>query len=170
MLARVNAVTEVPLDHWDWRLYYDANPKTRDKIYSKWGGFLADMPFDPLLFGMPPNSLPSIEPVQLIALEAVRRALRRRRLRGAAVRPRAHRRHPRRRRRRPAHSALSYSFRSYLPMLATVPGLKDAADILSQAETASAGVDRGFFPRHPHQRHRRPGRQSLQLRRSELLH
>ncbi|MGH7169798.1 MAG: beta-ketoacyl synthase N-terminal-like domain-containing protein, partial [Gemmataceae bacterium] len=59
VLGRVNAITEVPLDHWDWRLYYDANPKTRDKICSKWGGFLADMPFDPLLFGMPPNSLTS---------------------------------------------------------------------------------------------------------------
>jgi hypothetical protein len=36
-------------DHWDWRLYYDANPKARDKISSKWGGFLADTPFDPLV-------------------------------------------------------------------------------------------------------------------------
>src|SRR5262249_58894850 len=75
VLGRVNPITEVPPDHWYWCFYYDANPKARDKICSKWGGFLADMPFDPLLFGMPPSSLTSIEPVQLYALETVRRAL-----------------------------------------------------------------------------------------------
>ena len=29
----------------------------RDKVYSRWGGFVDDVPFDPLAFGMPPNSL-----------------------------------------------------------------------------------------------------------------
>ncbi|HTU20930.1 MAG TPA: beta-ketoacyl synthase N-terminal-like domain-containing protein, partial [Gemmataceae bacterium] len=146
VLGRVNAITEVPLDHWDWRLYYDANPKTRDKICSKWGGFLADMPFDPLLFGMPPNSLTSIEPVQLYALEAVRRALADA---GYSDRPFD--------RERTAvilgagggaaQLAISYSFRSYLPMLATVPGLKDkAADILRQAETLLPDWTEDSFP------------------------
>jgi acyl transferase domain-containing protein/NAD(P)H-dependent flavin oxidoreductase YrpB (nitropropane dioxygenase family)/NAD(P)-dependent dehydrogenase (short-subunit alcohol dehydrogenase family)/acyl carrier protein len=146
VLGRVNAITEVPLDHWDWRLYYDANPKTRDKICSKWGGFLADLPFDPLLFGMPPNSLTSIEPVQLYALEAVRRALADA---GYADRPFD--------RERTAvilgagggaaQLAISYSFRSYLPMLATVPGLKDtAADILRQAETMLPEWTEDSFP------------------------
>jgi acyl transferase domain-containing protein/NAD(P)-dependent dehydrogenase (short-subunit alcohol dehydrogenase family)/NAD(P)H-dependent flavin oxidoreductase YrpB (nitropropane dioxygenase family)/acyl carrier protein len=146
VLNRVNAITEVPLDHWDFRLYYDATPKTRDKICSKWGGFLADMPFDPLLFGMPPNSLTSIEPVQLYALEAVRRALADA---GYADRPFD--------RERTAvilgagggaaQLAISYSFRSYLPMLATVPGLKDsAADILRQAETLLPEWTEDSFP------------------------
>jgi acyl transferase domain-containing protein/NAD(P)H-dependent flavin oxidoreductase YrpB (nitropropane dioxygenase family)/NAD(P)-dependent dehydrogenase (short-subunit alcohol dehydrogenase family)/acyl carrier protein len=146
VLARVNAITEVPLDHWDWRLYYDPNPKTRDKICSKWGGFLADMAFDPLLFGMPPNSLTSIEPVQLYALEAVRRALADA---GYADRPFD--------RERTAvilgagggaaQLAISYSFRSYLPMLATVPGLKDsAAEIMRQAETLLPEWTEDSFP------------------------
>jgi acyl transferase domain-containing protein/NAD(P)-dependent dehydrogenase (short-subunit alcohol dehydrogenase family)/acyl carrier protein len=145
-LACVNAVTEVPLDHWDWRLYYDPDPKTRDKICSKWGGFLADMPFDPLLFGMPPNSLASIEPVQLYALEAVRRALADA---GYAERPFN--------RERTAvilgagggaaQLAISYSFRSYLPMLATAPGLKDsAADILHKAKTLLPEWTEDSFP------------------------
>jgi acyl transferase domain-containing protein/NAD(P)H-dependent flavin oxidoreductase YrpB (nitropropane dioxygenase family)/NAD(P)-dependent dehydrogenase (short-subunit alcohol dehydrogenase family) len=146
VLGRVNAITEVPLDHWDWRLYYDPNPKVRDKICSKWGGFLADLPFDPLLFGMPPNSLTSIEPVQLYALEAVRRALADA---GYAERPFD--------RERTAvilgagggaaQLAISYSFRSYLPMLATAPGLKDnAADILRQAETLLPEWTEDSFP------------------------
>jgi acyl transferase domain-containing protein/NAD(P)H-dependent flavin oxidoreductase YrpB (nitropropane dioxygenase family) len=75
ILNKVDAVTEIPASRWDWRLYYDADPKARDKIYSKWGGFLDDVAFDPLRFGIPPKSLKSIEPFQLLTLEAVRRAL-----------------------------------------------------------------------------------------------
>ncbi len=75
ILAKVNAITEIPQERWDWRLYYDADPQARDKVYSKWGGFLDDVPFDPIRFGIPPKSLKSIEPVQLLTLETVRRAL-----------------------------------------------------------------------------------------------
>jgi polyketide-type polyunsaturated fatty acid synthase PfaA len=75
ILNKVDAITEVPKDRWDWQRYFDADPKTPDKIYSKWGGFLDDIPFDPMRYGMPPNSLSSIEPLQLLTLEVVRAAL-----------------------------------------------------------------------------------------------
>jgi acyl transferase domain-containing protein/NAD(P)H-dependent flavin oxidoreductase YrpB (nitropropane dioxygenase family)/acyl carrier protein len=75
LLARVSAISEIPSHRWDWRLYYDSDRHRRDKVYSKWGGFIDDVPFDPLQFGIPPKSLKSIEPLQLLALEAVRRAL-----------------------------------------------------------------------------------------------
>jgi acyl transferase domain-containing protein/NAD(P)-dependent dehydrogenase (short-subunit alcohol dehydrogenase family)/NAD(P)H-dependent flavin oxidoreductase YrpB (nitropropane dioxygenase family) len=75
ILNKVDAITEVPKNRWDWRRYFDADPKTPDKIYSKWGGFLEDVPFDPMRYGMPPNSLSSIEPLQLLTLEAVSAAL-----------------------------------------------------------------------------------------------
>ena len=39
------------------------------------GRLLPKIPFDPLRYGIPPTSLTSIEPVQLLALEAARRAL-----------------------------------------------------------------------------------------------
>jgi hypothetical protein len=74
ILSRVKAIGEIPAHRWDWRLYYDADPQTRDKVYSKWGGFIDEVPFDPLRFGIPPVSLKSIEPLQLLTLEAVRRA------------------------------------------------------------------------------------------------
>jgi acyl transferase domain-containing protein/NAD(P)H-dependent flavin oxidoreductase YrpB (nitropropane dioxygenase family)/NAD(P)-dependent dehydrogenase (short-subunit alcohol dehydrogenase family) len=133
VLARVDAVTEVPASHWDWRLYYDPDPRARDKITSRWGGFLADVPFDPLAFGMPPNSLRSIEPVQLLVLDCVRRALADA---GYAERPFA--------RDRTAvvvgagggaaQLAMGYGLRSYLPMLATVPGLNgQVAEVVGRA-------------------------------------
>ena len=46
-----------------------------DKIYSKWGGFLNDLAFDPTRYGMPPKSMETIDPMQLMALEVARRTL-----------------------------------------------------------------------------------------------
>ena len=74
-LHAVNAITEIPLPRWDWRLYYTPSRRERDGIYSKWGGFIDEMPFDPMRFGLTPASLKSIEAVHLLALENVRRLL-----------------------------------------------------------------------------------------------
>src|SRR5574341_849597 len=73
---KVSAITEIPPDRWDWTRYYDPDPRAKDKVYSKWGGFIDKIPFDPLSYGMPPGSLSSIDPIQLLTLEAVRAALR----------------------------------------------------------------------------------------------
>ncbi|MEW6298391.1 MAG: SDR family NAD(P)-dependent oxidoreductase [Thermodesulfobacteriota bacterium] len=75
ILHKVDAITEIPPERWDWRRYYDPNPGTPDKVYSKWGGFIDAVPFDPTRYGMPPNTLASIEPVQLLTLEVTRAAL-----------------------------------------------------------------------------------------------
>lgn len=75
ILSKVDAITEVPKDRWDWKKYYDPDPSAPDKSYSKWGGFIDDVPFDPLNYGIPPNALSSIEPLQLLTLEVARRAL-----------------------------------------------------------------------------------------------
>lgn len=75
IINKVDAIREVPEERWDWKLYYDQNPRAKDKVYSKWGGFLDDILFDPAEYGMPPNTLYSIEPLQLLTLEAVKKAL-----------------------------------------------------------------------------------------------
>jgi acyl transferase domain-containing protein/NAD(P)H-dependent flavin oxidoreductase YrpB (nitropropane dioxygenase family) len=118
-LKRLDAIVEIPPDRWNWRLYYDPDPKAPDKIISRWGGFLPDVPFDPIRYGMPPSSLPSIEPAQLIALEVVRNALADA---GYADRP-----FPREQTGvvlgmggGAAQLAMGFAFRSYLPMLDTV--------------------------------------------------
>ncbi|MFG2194258.1 SDR family oxidoreductase [Streptomyces sp. NPDC048639] len=83
VLAGTDAVTEVPAERWDPAIHYDEpdtaaagdNGASGRATTSKWGGFLPPIPFDPLRYGIPPASLGSIEPVQLLALEAARRAL-----------------------------------------------------------------------------------------------
>ncbi|MFF4407867.1 SDR family NAD(P)-dependent oxidoreductase [Streptomyces sp. NPDC001404] len=80
VVAGTDAVGEVPPERWDPELHYapeaDGARTESARTESKWGGFLPDIPFDPLRYGIPPSSLGSIEPVQLLALEAARRALR----------------------------------------------------------------------------------------------
>jgi acyl transferase domain-containing protein/NAD(P)H-dependent flavin oxidoreductase YrpB (nitropropane dioxygenase family)/NADP-dependent 3-hydroxy acid dehydrogenase YdfG/acyl carrier protein len=75
ILNKRYAIGEVPKERFDPDVYFDADRRAKDKIYSKWGGFLGDVTVDPMKFGMPPASLPSIEPMQLVTLEFVQRAL-----------------------------------------------------------------------------------------------
>lgn len=75
ILNKVDAIEEVPKDRWDFADYFDPDRMKRDRVYSKWGGFLDAIPFDPVTYGMPPNSVPSIEPLQLLTLEVARAAL-----------------------------------------------------------------------------------------------
>ncbi|WP_029888457.1 type I polyketide synthase [Polycyclovorans algicola] len=75
ILHQVCAIGPVPPERWDPELYFDADRKTRDKIYSRWGGFLDEVPFDPMKFGIPPRSMKSIDPMQLLTLEVAQRTL-----------------------------------------------------------------------------------------------
>ena len=76
IVERRDLITEVPRERFEAERWFDPNRKAPDKIYSKWGGFLSAIPFDPFKFGIPPNALRSIEPGQLLTLEVVDRALR----------------------------------------------------------------------------------------------
>ena len=67
ILNKINAITEVPEDRWDWKKYYSQDRYAKDRLYSKWGAFIDDIRFDPLSHGIPPKSLASIEPLQLLA-------------------------------------------------------------------------------------------------------
>jgi acyl transferase domain-containing protein/NAD(P)H-dependent flavin oxidoreductase YrpB (nitropropane dioxygenase family)/NADP-dependent 3-hydroxy acid dehydrogenase YdfG len=75
ILARIDAITEIPQTRWDWRLYFDADRQAKDKVYSKWGGFLDDLAFDPTQYGMPPKAIESVDPMQMMGLEVARRTL-----------------------------------------------------------------------------------------------
>jgi acyl transferase domain-containing protein/NAD(P)H-dependent flavin oxidoreductase YrpB (nitropropane dioxygenase family)/NAD(P)-dependent dehydrogenase (short-subunit alcohol dehydrogenase family) len=75
ILNKTNAITEIPSNRWDWHLYYNEDRYAKDKIYSKWGGFIDDLSFDPTRYGIPPKSIESIDPMQLMALEVARRTL-----------------------------------------------------------------------------------------------
>ena len=75
LVSGKNSITEVPRDRWDPEIYYDPDAQNGEKTPSKWGGFLNAVAFDPLEYGIPPNSLNSIEPVQLLSLQVARDAL-----------------------------------------------------------------------------------------------
>ncbi|MDR3415074.1 MAG: beta-ketoacyl synthase N-terminal-like domain-containing protein, partial [Nevskia sp.] len=75
ILDQVCVLGEVPQSRWDWKLYFDADRRARDKVYSRWGGFLDEVAFDPISYGIPPKSMKVIDPMQLLTLEVTRRAL-----------------------------------------------------------------------------------------------
>jgi acyl transferase domain-containing protein len=75
ILNKVDAITDIPKERFNVDLYYDPDRKAKDKIHSRWGGFLDAVPFDPMRYGIPPNALPSIDPLQLLALVTVDQAL-----------------------------------------------------------------------------------------------
>ncbi|WP_426513301.1 SDR family NAD(P)-dependent oxidoreductase [Dactylosporangium sp. McL0621] len=78
ILGARDAVTEVPAQRWAPDIYYapEVEPGRAGRIsVSKWGGFIAPVPFDAIGLGIPPAALASIDPAQLLALEVARRAL-----------------------------------------------------------------------------------------------
>jgi acyl transferase domain-containing protein/NAD(P)H-dependent flavin oxidoreductase YrpB (nitropropane dioxygenase family)/NADP-dependent 3-hydroxy acid dehydrogenase YdfG len=79
ILSGTDSVTEVPAERWDADRYYDPESTlvgAGKKTPSKWGGFLPDIGFDPMAYGIPPKSVAAIGTDQLLALEVAARALR----------------------------------------------------------------------------------------------
>ncbi|OCA74626.1 type I polyketide synthase [Chryseobacterium arthrosphaerae] len=70
-----DSVTEVPDERWNKDLYYKPDSDEADVSHSKWGGFIPKIDFDPLAFGIPPQSLAAIEPTQLLTLLVAKRAM-----------------------------------------------------------------------------------------------
>ncbi len=75
ILGKINCITDVPASRWSIEDYYDPDPKVPDKIYSKRGGFIPDIDFDPMEFGLPPNILEVTDVSQLLGLVVARDAL-----------------------------------------------------------------------------------------------
>ncbi|GAK51693.1 erythronolide synthase [Candidatus Moduliflexus flocculans] len=71
-----DAITDVPETHWKLEEYFDNDPKTRDKTYGAKGGFLPPIEFDPLAFGIVPNTLEAIDTSQLLSLLVAQETLR----------------------------------------------------------------------------------------------
>lgn len=68
----VDAIREVPEDRFDIDEFYDPDPETPGKIYSRFGGFLDGIDgFDPEFFGISPREAVWIEPQQRLVLEMV---------------------------------------------------------------------------------------------------
>jgi polyketide-type polyunsaturated fatty acid synthase PfaA len=75
IIQKVNAITEVPPSRWRIEDYYDPDPQARDKVYCKRGGFIPDIDFNPLEFGIPPTQLDVTDVSQLLGLVVARDVL-----------------------------------------------------------------------------------------------
>ena len=75
ILNEVNCIREVPSSRWKIDEYYDPDPSIPDKTYSKYGGFIPDIKFDPMEFGLPPNILEVTDVSQLLSLIVAKNAI-----------------------------------------------------------------------------------------------
>jgi myxalamid-type polyketide synthase MxaE and MxaD len=72
----VDAITEVPPERWPMDAYYDPQPGTPGKMYSKWGAFLPDADrFDARFFSLSPREVINMDPQQRLLLEVAWEAL-----------------------------------------------------------------------------------------------
>ncbi|QYO68182.1 beta-ketoacyl synthase N-terminal-like domain-containing protein [Leptolyngbya sp. 7M] len=75
ILHEVDCIKDVPPSYWDVDAYYDPDPKARDKTYCKRGGFIPEIDFNPVEFGLPPNLVEMTDVSQLLSLVIAKRAM-----------------------------------------------------------------------------------------------
>ncbi|NMC80706.1 MAG: acyltransferase domain-containing protein [Chloroflexi bacterium] len=75
ILKKTDCIMDVPPSRWKIDDYYDPDPNAPDKTYCKRGGFIPDIDFDPMEFGLPPNILEVTDVSQLLGLVVARDAL-----------------------------------------------------------------------------------------------
>lgn len=79
-----DVIREIPADRWDIQEYFDPDPKTPGKTYSRWGGFIDGVDqFDAPFFGIAAPEARRMSPPQRIFLEVSWEALE-----GAGISPR----------------------------------------------------------------------------------
>uniref|UniRef100_UPI0003625516 type I polyketide synthase n=1 Tax=Actinokineospora enzanensis TaxID=155975 RepID=UPI0003625516 len=67
---------DVPASRWRVEDYYDPDPGAPDKTYCTRGGFVPDVAFSPLEWGLPPNQMEVTTVVQMLSLGVARDLLR----------------------------------------------------------------------------------------------
>ncbi|AFY51101.1 polyketide-type polyunsaturated fatty acid synthase PfaA [Nostoc sp. PCC 7524] len=76
IINKIDCITDVPSTHWSVEDYYDPNPRTpEDKTYCKRGGFIPEVDFNPMEFGIPPSILEVTDVSQLLSLVVAKEAM-----------------------------------------------------------------------------------------------
>lgn len=72
----VDATRDATAEEWNPDKFYNPNPTAFEQIYCKRGGFITELAdFDPLKYGVMPNSISGSDPDQLLALRVATEAL-----------------------------------------------------------------------------------------------
>jgi polyketide-type polyunsaturated fatty acid synthase PfaA len=76
IVSEIDCITDIPDTHWNVEDYYDSNPRTKeDKTYCNKGGFIPQVDFNPMEFGIPPNILEVTDVSQLLSLVVAKEAM-----------------------------------------------------------------------------------------------
>jgi polyketide synthase PksN len=63
---------EIPIDHWDYRPWYDTNPEAKNKTYCKWGSFIDDVDkFDARFFNISRREAEWMDPQLRLLLQSI---------------------------------------------------------------------------------------------------
>ncbi|WAN69217.1 SDR family NAD(P)-dependent oxidoreductase [Moorena producens JHB] len=72
----IDAISEIPSERWNIDQYYDPNPETPGKMYTRYGGFVGQLQeFDSHFFNIAPIEAISLDPQQRLLLEVSWEAL-----------------------------------------------------------------------------------------------
>jgi acyl transferase domain-containing protein/NADPH:quinone reductase-like Zn-dependent oxidoreductase/acyl carrier protein len=77
MTNGIDAIVDVPKDRWDLRRFYDPDPKSPGKMYTRQGGFITHpiWAIDAQFFGIAPREAAILDPQQRLLLETSWEAL-----------------------------------------------------------------------------------------------
>ena len=75
IINKIDSIIDVPESRWNIDDYYDVDAEAPDKTYCKRGGFIPDIDFNPIEFGIPPNILEVTDVTQLLGLLVAKSAM-----------------------------------------------------------------------------------------------
>lgn len=71
-----DCISEIPSDRWNHADFYSGDKNQSGSVYSKWGGFVADVDkFDPLFFNISPREAEAMDPQERLFLQSAWKCL-----------------------------------------------------------------------------------------------